>query len=298
MQKSLKDALTAGQQLLHRQGKESARLECEMLLSHILGWERHQLYLRGDELLSAGQLNAFESMLQRRLKGEPVQYILETKEFMGLSFKVDRRVLIPRWETELLVEYVLSAAEKREEPLSILDLGTGSGVLAVSLAVYLPKAELTAIDIREEALQVAAENAKNYNVSDRVAFLSGDLFTPLDGTGVHACFDIIVSNPPYIPTEEIQGLMPEVREYEPVSALDGGRDGLDFYRRIAQQAWKYLKEDGFIALEIGYNQGMSVQKLFLETEAYKRGEIHKDLAGRDRLAVFHKRQGVERCWKN
>lgn len=289
MKPLLMEALTTGSQMLQNKGAESARLECEMLLSHILGWQRHELYLRKDWILTEEQIQAFTDMLQRRLDGEPIQYITGTREFMGLPFFVDKRVLIPRWETELLTEYVLGVLRKKNQPAAVLDLGTGSGAIAVSLAVHFPRASITAVDIREDALQVARENAKRNGVLSCIDFYKGDLFSPLKPARYHEYFDAIVSNPPYIPTGEINGLMPEVREHEPASALDGGADGLFFYRRIADQAWRYLKEEGLIAVEIGYGQSSSVQELFLETGAYQGQEVHKDLAGIDRFLVFQKK---------
>ena len=278
--------------MLQEKGLESARLECEMLLSHILGCQRHQLYIRGNEPLSPDRLLAFRGMLERRRKGEPIQYILGSREFMGLVFHVDGRVLIPRWETEVLVEYVLEKWKKKPAPAHILDLGTGSGAIAVSLAVYLPGSLLTAVDIKEDALLAARENAKKNGVADRIDFLQGDLFSALDSSVYKESFDAIVSNPPYIPAGEIGGLMTEVRSYEPRVALDGGEDGLHFYRRIAEAAPPFLKPDGLVAVEMGYDQSRSVQEIFLGTGKYERTEVRKDLAGIDRVAAFYKRREV------
>jgi len=230
-------------------------------------------------------------MLQRRHNGEPIQYIIGFRDFMGLKFNVDKRVLIPRWETELLVEYIISRVKGFAGPLHILDLGTGSGAIAVSLAAYLPQAVVTAVDIKNDALQVAEENAKRNGVENRIEFIHGDFFEPLDVSRYKQLFDVIVSNPPYIPTQDINELMTEVRDHEPVAALDGGADGLDCYRRIAAGAWQYLKENGFIALEMGYDQSRSVQEIF-KAKSYHVIEVRKDLSGIDRIAVFCKRQGV------
>jgi release factor glutamine methyltransferase len=271
---------------------ESASLESEMLLCHILGWQRHELYLRKDYLLTQEQFQTFKDMLERRLAGEPVQYITGTRYFMGLPFYVDKSVLIPRWETELLTEYVIEKAKKKSRPAAILDLGTGSGAIAVSLAVNLPAAEITAVDIKDNALSVARKNAKANEVFHRINFYWGDLFLPLESVQFNNYFDIIVSNPPYIPTGEIDNLMTEVKDYEPVSALDGGADGLDFYHRLAGEAWRYLKDDGLIAMEIGYGQSGPVQEIFLKTGLYHSQEVHKDLVGIERFVVFYKKQGV------
>jgi len=285
------DALRAGQRLLQSRAPESARLECEMLLSHILGCQRHQLYVRGNEPLPREQLSAFRSMLDRRRKGEPIQYILGSREFMGLPFHVDDRVLIPRWETEILVEWLLNHWKSGPGSVHILDLGTGSGAIAVSLAFYLPASRVTAVDIREEALLAARENAEQNGVADRIRFLQGDLFCALEDSGGRERFDGIVSNPPYIPTGEIGGLMTEVRDYEPRIALDGGEDGLGYYRRIARAASPFLNQDGLVAVEMGYGQSPQVQDIFLQTGNYTFGEIRKDLAGTERMAIFLKRQG-------
>jgi len=290
-QPGLMDALRAGQRLLQSRASESARLECEMLLSHILGCQRHELYIRGNELLSREQLSAFRSMLDRRRKGEPIQYILGSREFMGLPFHVDDRVLIPRWETEILVEWLLNHWKSVPGPVHLLDLGTGSGAIAVSLAFYLPASRITAVDIREEALLAARENAVQNGVADRIRFLQGDLFCALEGPGGKDRFDGIVSNPPYIPTGEIGGLMTEVRDYEPRVALDGGEDGLGYYRRIARAASPFLNRDGLVAVEMGYGQSPQVQDIFLQTGNYTLGGIRKDLAGMERVAIFLKRQG-------
>lgn len=275
--------------MLQAKGVESPRLDCEILLSNILGWQRHELYLNRDYPLTSEQMHVFNGMLQRRLAGEPIQYITGTKYFMGLPFHVDPRVLIPRWETELLTEYVLRIAKKMLQPAAVLDLGTGSGAIAVSLAVYLVKADITAVDIQEKALEVAKKNAKDNGVFHQINFYHGDLFSSLDSAHFREYFDVIVSNPPYIPTGEIPELMPEVSKYEPVTALDGGTDGLDFYRRIAREACGYMKDGGLIAMEIGYGQSKSVQDIFMETGLYHRQEVHKDLAGIERFVVFHKK---------
>lgn len=282
--------------MLKKRGVESARLECELLLAHILGIQRHQMYLNEAILLSPDQRQAFDCMLQRRLKGEPLQYIIGTWEFMGLPFKVDPRVLIPRWETEWLVDAILAKVRQRESFLHILDLGTGSGAIAVSLAYYLPKAKVIAVDIQEGALHVAAENARENGVSHRVDLLHGDMFAPLGLPEYKNKFDVIVSNPPYIPTEEIGSLMKEVRDYEPVSALDGGHDGLDFYRQIARDSGGYLSEEGFVAMEMGAGQSKGVSEIFSGwNSTWQPVEIIQDLAGIDRIALIHKRQGVYKC---
>ncbi len=208
---------------------------------------------------------------------------------MGLDFNVDKRVLIPRWETEVLVEYALEALNQKPAPVYILDIGTGSGAIAISMAVYLPDSKVTAVDISEAALTVACENAKHNKVTDRIDFLLGDLFCSLDIDKYAGYFDAVISNPPYIPANEIKGLMTEVKDYEPWSALDGGEDGLDYYRRIAAHAHVFLKDKGLIAVEMGYGQSRSVEDIFMSTGRYELAGIQKDLAGIQRVAAFHKR---------
>ncbi|MDD4679630.1 MAG: peptide chain release factor N(5)-glutamine methyltransferase [Clostridia bacterium] len=299
MEQKLREALTAGQQLLKSRGVESARLECELLFAHILGIKRHQIYLDEAETFSPEHMQIFDKLIQRRLKGEPLQYILGCWEFMGLPFKVDMRVLIPRWETECLVDAILKEARRRDSLVHILDLGTGSGAIAVSLAHYLPQAKVTAVDNQKGALEAAKENAELNGAAHRIEFIHGDMFAPLALPGSHNKFDIIVSNPPYIPTEEIGLLMKEVRDYEPVTALDGGVDGLDYYRQIAGEAGNYLKEDGFVAMEMGAGQSQSIRKIFLESErGWQSFELIQDPAGIDRIAIVYKRQGVCTCWRN
>ncbi len=288
--------LTAGQQLLENQKVESARLECELLLAHILGVQRHQIYLSQAESITSEQKQAFDKLLQRRLVGEPLQYILGSWEFMGLPFKLDPRVLIPRWETEWLVDTILKLVKEREPFLHILDLGTGSGAIAVSLAHYLPHAKVTAVDIQKDALDLAKENAEHNGVAHHIEFVHGDMFAPFALPSSKIRFDVIVSNPPYIPTKEIDLLMKEVRDYEPVVALDGGVDGLDYYRQIAKEAGHYLNDDGFVAMEMGKGQSQGIRELFLELDkTWQSVEIIQDPAGIDRIAIIHKRQGVCTC---
>ncbi len=254
------------------------------------------MYLNESDPLTSEQKHSFDKMIKRRLNGEPLQYILGYWEFMGLPFKVDPRVLIPRWETEWLVDTILQAVKGREPFLRILDLGTGSGAIAVSLAHYLPQAKITAVDIQKGALEVAKENAELNGAAHSIEFLHGDMFAPLALPGSLRKFDIIVSNPPYIPTGEIDSLMREVRNYEPIKALDGGLDGLDYYRQIAREAGNYLEEDGFVAMEMGAGQSQSIGQIFLNLDiTWQSVEIIQDPAGIDRIAIIYKRQGVCTC---
>lgn len=237
---------------LAEKGVENPRLEAEWMLCEALSLDRVGLYLNFDKPLNDAELAAFRGMVQRRAKREPLQYILGSQEFMGLDFQVTPAVLIPRHDTEVLVaEGVQRGAGTR----SILDIGTGSGCVAVALAKSLPEAEVSSVDVSAEALAVARDNAEKNQVS--VRFFHGSLFEPLAGRR----FDMIVSNPPYIPADEIATLQQEVRGFEPLGALDGGADGLDFYRSIVSGAPEHLTPGGWLLFEVGAGQAPQVLEL-------------------------------------
>ena len=258
---------------------DSARLTAELLLAHTLTTQRVKLYMDLDRPLVADELSAFRALIQRRLSGEPTQYLVGHREFYGRRFAVDARVLIPRPETELLVEAVLRGLPK-DAPRRVLDLCTGSGCIAVSVAKERPLAELIATDLSPDALQVAKANAEALGVSDRVRFIEGDLLGPLANG---ARFDAIVSNPPYIRTAELGSLQREVQR-EPRLALDGGEDGLDLVRRIVEGALAFLEPGGRLALEIGDEEGDAVKAL-LARAGYHEVAIEQDYARLDRLAL-------------
>ncbi len=259
--------------------------EAEILFTEILDCERAALYLdKGKKLDKAGALRV-SSALKRRIAGEPLAYILGEVEFMGFKFKVTKDVLIPRPDTEILVETAVKIAKDNfsphnNSPVEILDIGTGCGCIAISLAKSLPLAAVDATDKSPEALRVAKENAALNNV--RVSFSQSDLFP--DSELPITSYDIIVTNPPYIPTQEISKLQPEVQN-EPCLALDGGVDGLDFYRRIARESGGYLLPQGFLIMEIGFGQKEAVKNIFEETTGYKIIEVVKDYSGIDRVIV-------------
>ena len=258
--------------------------EKEYILTHILNCSRLDLYLDkfpAEEKFSA----ALFRILERRKKGEPIQYITGSSEFMGLDFKVDKRVLIPRPETEILVEEALKIAQSSEPTAqSILDIGTGSGNIAISLARYLPECKITAVDISENAIKVAAENADLNQVKGRVEFIVSDLFSALAKSGE---FDLIISNPPYISTVEMENLPPEVR-YEPRLALLAGPESLDFYQRIIKDCPPYLKKGGIILLEMGYNQGIPIQEIFRQSGNFKILKVVPDYGNIERVIVAQK----------
>jgi release factor glutamine methyltransferase len=241
---------------LKDRGIDGGRLDAQLLLGEVLGLDRVGLYLHFERPLEEGELAAFREMVRRRVRREPVQYILEKAEFWSLPLRVTPAVLIPRGDTEVLVEEAL----RRGVAKSILDVGTGSGAIALALASELPDARVEGIDLSLEALALAEENARRHNLQERVAFRAGDLRDLPQRS-----WDLIVSNPPYIPAEDIGALMPEVRDFEPRLALDGGRDGLDAYRLLASQAPSRLNLGGWILVEVGIGQAEAVSELFLQS---------------------------------
>jgi release factor glutamine methyltransferase len=255
---------------------ERARRDAEMLLMHALDRSRAWLIAHVEEELSSSQAAAYTTLVSIRHKGEPIQYITGEAEFYGLPFRVTPDVLIPRPETEHLVEKVLSLAGRFEQPC-IVDVGTGSGAIAVALAHELPHIQIAATDISSRALAIAEENAKRNEVA--VRFLLGDLLAPV----AEERFEIIVSNPPYVPTTDRATLSVEVREYEPALALFAGGDGLDVYRRLIPAAFDALTPGGFVALEIGYGQSTAVEAL-LARSGFKQTEFVPDLQGILRVA--------------
>jgi release factor glutamine methyltransferase len=260
---------------LSEKGVENARLEAEWLLCSALGMDRVGLYVNYEKPLTASELAAFRTMVGRRARREPLQYILGSQDFFGLDFEVSSGVLIPRHDTEVLVQEALNRSPKRAR---ILDIGVGSGCIAVALAKNLPDAELLGTDSSPEALALAARNATLNAVS--LQLLHGSLFEPVAGE----LFDLIVSNPPYIPTADLPGLQPEVRDYEPRGALDGGIDGLDLYRFIIPEAPGYLNSGGWLLLEMGIGQASDVLGLFEETGRFCELFTAKDPGGIDRVA--------------
>lgn len=261
---------------------ESARLDAEVLLAHLLGQKRIYLYVHFDEPLQQEELNKFHEYVVKRANHMPVAYIIGEKEFMGLTFKVTKDTLIPRPDTEILVENTLSQLNKEQE-LTLADIGTGSGAIILSLLANLPKATGTAVDISPNALAVAKENAQNLQIADRCDFVLGDLLAPLG----EQKFDVIVSNPPYIPQKDMENLASDVKDYEPHSALTDNGDGLSFYRRLWSRAQAYLHDGGFMAVEIGIHEAKAVKQL-AEANNWHNIKIIKDYAGIDRVVMAWK----------
>lgn len=276
---TLKEALALATRRLARAGCDTPGLDAEVLLGHVLAKERAWLYTYPDTGLSPDQLARFDELVARRARREPVAYLTGVKAFFGLDFLVNRHVLIPRPETELLVETALHIAGA--SPVSIADVGTGSGCIAVSLAKNLPQAHLYAIDASALALDVARENAARHGVLASITFLQGNLLEPLPRP-----VDMIASNPPYISRGELEAALPEVSRYEPYLALNGGEDGLEAIRQLLAQARGRLKSGAAMLVEIGSSQGPAAGQLARQFFPSATIEIKQDLAGLDRLLVL------------
>lgn len=261
-------------EFLLSKGVENARLEAEWLLCAVTGLDRVGLYLQYDKPLNDGELAAYRALVTRRARREPLQHILGSQEFCGLDYQVTPDVLIPRHDTELLVT---ESVARHPEAMSVLDVGTGSGCIAVSLQKRLSMATVTATDVSEAALAVAGRNAEKH--AARIEFLHGSLFAPVAGRR----FDLIVSNPPYIPTADIRTLDQEVRDYDPLTALDGGVDGLQIYRSLVPAAAGHLNPGGWLLVEVGIGQAGDVLTLFRQTGSFCEPIVAVDSGGIERV---------------
>ena len=275
----IKDVIRKGMIELKVNGIQEPNLKARLLMQHILNKPRQYLLVHDTDMLTLRQQVDYFKAIKKLKQGVPLQHITNMQEFMKLNFYVSQDVLIPRPDTEILVEEVINIAKKIRAK-KILDLCTGSGAIAVSLAKYIEDSQITATDISEKALRVAKLNAKNNEVEDKITFLKSDLFKEIPKEK----YDIIVSNPPYIRKEEIERLDREVKK-EPHIALDGGEDGLDFYREIIHNSEEYLKFNGYLCLEIGYDQKIDVIELIENEEKYKDTYSKKDLYGNDRIVI-------------
>jgi len=280
----LLDYLRLAKDFLEAKGVESPRLDAEVLLAHVLGTSRLELYTSYDRPLAGTEVDAYREALRRRAAREPVGYITGSREFWSLDLIVDRRVLIPRPETELLVEFgkeVLGEARGNGAGhATVADIGTGSGAVAVALAVECAELRVVATDRSAASLEVAPINAERHRVADRIEFVEGDLLEPLSQRPV---FDLIVSNPPYVRDDEYEALAPEVRLWEPAPALVGGPDGMEPTRRLIAEAPSYLCAEGWLAVEVG-TQADLVCKAFAE-HGWRDVTVRKDLAGHDRVVA-------------
>lgn len=289
---SIKASLQAAVQLLRQSGSPSPILDAELLLLHSFHVHNHEmskikLVTCSNDAVPQAIYEAFMGFVEQRRQGKPVQYIIGVQEFMGLQLDVCENVLIPRGDTEIIVEKLLELAD-REKPMHIIDMCTGTGAIAISLAHFLPKAIVAAVDISEDALACCRRNIKKHGMQNRVTAYKSNLFEDLTTEDFTNNIDMIVSNPPYIPTKDIQELSTSVKDYEPTLALDGGMDGLDFYRRIASDSLSRLKSGGILAFEIGYNQGHEVMNILKESGSYYDLKCHQDLAGLDRCVMGRK----------
>ncbi len=264
---------------------ENPRLNAELLLARSLNLSTEGLYAHLHDQVKEREKGELERLIQRRISGEPLQYILEHQEFWSINFKVDRHVLMPRPETELLVEQslLILSGTSFKRTLSVLEIGTGSGAIAIALAKEMKNIFLVATDISKDALEIAMENAKLEGVQSQIEFVNGDLFGPFRPSRERKFFDLILSNPPYIIRTEIGSLAKEVRDYEPIVALDGGEDGLEFYRRLISQAPFYLREGGWFLLEIGQGQGLLVSELIEGGGNFLKPDCIPDLSGIERV---------------
>jgi release factor glutamine methyltransferase len=283
------EALNWATDHLRDQGIDNPRLDAELMLSHSMHLGREELFLRLRGRVIEEERKTLESLVRRRASGEPLQYMLGHQEFWSIDLKVDPRVLIPRPETEHLVEEALSILVKisSQNIPSVLELGTGSGAIAISLAKEVRNIFIVATDLSEDALMVARENAKRTGVCDRIRFVKGDLLGPFRSGGA---FDLILSNPPYLSDSEIRDLSREAKDHEPVMALSGGEDGLAFYRRLVSQAPLYLKEEGWLLLEVGIHQAGHVCGMIEARGHFQKPARIKDLSGIERVMKAQRRE--------
>lgn len=274
-----------------KKGIDPPRLCAEMLLAHVLGTQRIRLYTDFDKVPSAKDLAAFRDLVKRAGEQEPVAYLTGKAPFFSLEIEINRNVLIPRADTETLVEYVVQVARQDTTfpaEARILDLCTGSGCVALAVASRMKNATVVATDVSTEALDVARKNAQRLGLDGRVTFLQGDLYEALSGSVEDRPFDVIISNPPYIPSGMIDGLDKSVKDYEPRLALDGGEDGMNFHRRIAAGAVDRLSAGGRLVMEIQFDQGRAVSELLLGTPALGEVLVIKDFGRRERAVVCRK----------
>lgn len=274
----INELLRQGREELLKNDIEDASIIARILLEFVLKIKRNELIIRQEEIVEEKVVNEYKSNIEKIIDGMPLQYITNRKEFMKILFYVDKNVLIPQPDTEILVEEVLNLVKDKEQ-LKILDICTGSGCIGISLAYYLENSKLTLTDISKRALNVAIINAKKNKIEDKVEFLQSDMFEKIKGK-----YDFIVSNPPYIETDTIRTLDKQV-QMEPIIALDGGKDGLFFYRKLVEEAPKYLEKGGYLCMEIGYNQKNEVISLLEESKKYKEIYSKKDLSKNDRIII-------------
>jgi release factor glutamine methyltransferase len=275
------EVIQRSSEFLEKKGVESPRLQVELLLAEALGLQRMGLYLNFEREVPPAELKQVRDWVSRRGLREPLQHIIGSTNFCGLELEVNGGVLVPRPETEQLAERAWEFLNKTAGAPTALDFGTGSGCIAIALAVKSASARIVAVDISADALAVARKNAERHGVQDRIEFVAGDGFGALT---VGSRFDLIVANPPYIPSAEIATLEPEVRDHDPRLALDGGADGLDFYRRLAGEGRGFLRPTGRMMVELGDGQSGAVREIF-EEQKWIVGEVRADYSGRPRILI-------------
>lgn len=282
----LSDILADASFRLRSSGVQSNSLDARLLLSFVLGLSQEKLLANPDLIISQKKHNDFQRLIKRRIEREPISQLTGKREFYGQDFMVSSSVLDPRPDSEVLIESILEHYPNPESNLKILELGVGSGCLILSILSKFSNSSGIAIDIKQEALEVAKTNSKSLRLSDRIKFIRSDWFAKLnksvDG------FDLIISNPPYIPTDQIPHLQPEIFKYEPKVALDGGFDGLECYRKISKEVSSFLKDGGYLFIEIGFNQDQPIIKIFEQESGLKLTGSKKDLSGITRCLIFKK----------
>lgn len=286
---TIRSVLQSALRDLKNSGSQSPVLDAELLLLHAyrlnnIEMNRIKLVTNSNDSIPQEVLGLYSDFVQKRAQGKPVQYITGIQEFMGLELCVSPGVLIPRGDTEIIVEKLLELIPK-DSSMRIIDMCTGSGAIALSLARYLKNSTVAAVDISDAALECCRRNIVKLQLQNRVEAVKSNLFEDLTSETFINNIDMIVSNPPYIPEGDISELARSVKDYEPALALNGGQDGLDFYREIIKQAPRYLKSGGILAFEIGYNQGQDVMNIMKESGHWYGLECHKDLAGLDRCII-------------
>ncbi len=265
---------------------DTPRLDVELFLQKALGdVDRIYIHLNLNKELTKEQYNEFLGYINDRINGRPVAYIVGNREFMGLDFFVKEGVLIPRPDTETLVEEIIELCKNKNEEINIVDIGTGSGAITVSLAKYIENSKVISLDISDIPLEVGKINAVSNGVDDKIEFIKSDVFSGIKDRVDK--FDIIVSNPPYIPRKDIETLHTQVKDYEPYNALEGGEDGLDFYRQITEESVEYLNQGGILAYEVGHDQAEDVSKI-MKYHGYDKIYTKKDIQGIDRVVIGFK----------
>ncbi len=276
----IQELMEKGKQKLIENQIEEANIIARVLLQFVLALNRTELLMNQEQKVEEEKRQEYEKAIQKIIEGIPMQYITHKQEFYGIPFYVDENVLIPQPDTEILVEEVVSLAKNQQE--DILDIGTGSGAIGIALASNITSANITISDISKKALEIAKKNAIENKVIQKIKLVQSNLFENIEGT-----FSIIVSNPPYIETEIIKELPKQVQN-EPILALDGGKDGLTFYRKLVEEAPNYLRQGGYLCMEIGYNQKEAVLELLQNSPRYQHTYSKKDLSGNDRIIIAQK----------